>query len=211
MDLDSPVTQRSRLPQLALGVLVVAACGLAGLWFYSSATDFDEVIALRSDIDRGTTISLDDLMVVQLNTDDVVTTLGKFDAEAIVGRVALTDLEAGTLVTPAQFTAEAVLEPGQGVVGLELGVGQVPTRRLLPGTVVSVVLTPRTGSTDPLIDGGAAQITELLVTDAVVVESSPVGTQGRQFVALVMDQDQAATVAVAASQDRVQLVQVAEQ
>jgi hypothetical protein len=73
---------------------------------------------------------------------------------------------------------------------------------------VTVVLTPA-GSGTVLEDGGAFSAGEVLVEAAVVVEAAPVGIQGRQFVALAMTEEEATAVAVAASQGRVRLVQVA--
>jgi len=208
-DLDTPKTARSRLPEIALGLLIIAVFGLASLWWFTSATEKVEVLALANSVERGEVLELEDLVVVSINTDDVLATIDKFGAAQIVGRVALTDLATGTLITPSQFAADDAIELGEGVVGLELDAGQVPALRLLPGNTVSVVLTPRPGSTEELRAGGALDVGEVLVEAAVVVESAPIGVQGRQFIALSMTEEEAQVVAVAASQQRVRLIQVA--
>ena len=174
-DLETPRTTRSRLPEIALGVLIVAVFGLTSLWWFTSATEKVEVLALANAVERGEVLELEDLVVVSINTDDVLATIDRFGSGQIVGRVALTDMAAGTLVTPSQFAADDALEAGEGVVGLELDAGQIPALRLLPGNTVSVVLTPRQGSTEQLRHGGALEAGEVLVEAAVVVESSPVG------------------------------------
>lgn len=210
-DLEPPRRSRSRTPEIALGLLIVAAFGLASLWWFTSVTEKVEVLALGNAVERGEVLELEDLVVVSLNTDDVLATIDRLGADQIVGRVALTDLAVGTVVTPSQFAADDALEVGEGVVGVELDAGEIPARRLLPGNTVSVVLTPRPGSTEELRDGGALEVGEVLVEVAVVVEAAPVGAQGRQFIALSMTEAEAQVVAVAASQQRVRLIQIARE
>lgn len=208
--IEAPKT-RSRLPEIALGVLIIAAFGLAALWFFTQATEKEEVLALSGPLDRGEVLEPEDLVVVRINTDDELATVIRLESESVVGRVALANLPAGTLITPSLFAADDALEVGEGVVGLELDAGQIPATRLLPGNTVSVVLTPRQGSTDDLSAGGALELGEILVDAAVVVESTPVGAQGRQFIALSMTEEEAQAVSVAASLQRVRLIQVARE
>ena len=207
-DLRPPPGARSKFPEVAVGVLVVVVFALVGLWLVTAATDGDAVLALRNPIARGEVVALEDLQVVKVSSDDAIASVGEADAGEMVGRVALVDLPAGALVTPSQFAAIDALEVGEGQVGLELNAGELPSLRLLPGNTVTVVLTP-SGSGAVLEDGGAFNAGEILVEAAVVVEAAPVGIQGRQFVALAMSEQEATAVAVAASQGRVRLVQVA--
>ena len=110
-------------------------------------------------------------------------------------------------MTVSQFAAVDALAVGEGQVGVELGAGELPSTRLLPGDTVTVILTP---SSAAALDGGAAATAgEVLVDAAVVVEAVPLGTQGRQFVALSMTESEARAVAAAASHGRVRLVLVA--
>jgi len=207
-DLRPPPGARSKIPELAVGVLVVVVFALAGLWLVAAATDGDAVLALRNPIARGEVVALEDLQVVKISSDEAIASVGEAEAGEMVGRVALVDLPAGALVTTSQFAAIDALEVGEGQVGLELNAGELPSLRLLPGNTVTVVLTPA-GSGTVLEDGGAFRAGEVLVEAAVVVEAAPVGIQGRQFVALAMTEEEATAVAVAASQGRVRLVQVA--
>lgn len=207
-DLLPPPGARSKLPELAVGVLVVVVFALVGLWLVTAATEGEAVLALRAPIARGELVALGDLQVVKVSSDDVIASVPEADAGVMVGRVALVDLPAGALVTPSQFAAIDVLEVGEGQVGLELNAGELPSLRLLPGNTVTVVLTPA-GSGTVLEVGGAFSAGEVIVEAAVVVEAASVGIQGRQFVALAMTEEEATAVAVAASQGRVRLVQVA--
>lgn len=201
----------TRLPEVALGLLVIAAFALASLWWFTSATEKIEVIALANPVERGQIVALDDLVVVSINSDDPLATIDSSNPDVIVDRVALASLPAGTVLTSSMFASSNQLVAGVGIVGMELEPGQRPGVRMLPGDLVSVVLTPDPNGTVDLSGGGAAAVAEVLVDAAVVIESAPLQTQGREFVALSMSEAEAQAVAVAASQDRVRLIQVARE
>jgi hypothetical protein len=208
LDLDgpgsSPGTSRSRLPELALGALVLVVSALASLWLFTSGSERTEVLALANAVERGEPLELEDLVTVEIASDDAIVVLRPDQAATMTGRVALVDLAAGELVTPSQFTsAGATLQLGEAVVGLDVPAGQVPSTRLAPGSVVSVILTPD-ASADLADDPGV-----VLVDAAEVVEVVRTAGPGEVFVALLVTEDEARVVSAAASQSRVRLVQVA--
>lgn len=211
-DLDGPGsgTKRSRVPEVALGALVLVVSALAALWLFTESSERTAVLALANPVERGDLLAIDDLVTVEVASDDALVVLRPDQSVDMVGRIALTDLPAGVLVTPSQFASTSALADGESVVGLDLTSGQVPSSRLTPGTTVSVILTPP--PTDPTVDdltaGGAAELGEVLVDGAVVVESVPSGGQGSVFVALSMSESDARAVSVAATLGRVRLVQV---
>lgn len=196
-------TGRSRWPELTLGLLIVGVFALAGAWFYSNASAAEQVLALRGPIERGAVLTNSDLVIVDVSSEDAINTLGSELGATIVGNIALTDLSAGTLVTPDMFASRAAIAVGDGVVGLALAPGQFPTLSLRPGDVVRVVETPRQG------DEATAQ--RVLVEVAEVVDVSPIGVQGQLFISLSMTTSEADGVSAAASQDRVRLIQIGEE
>jgi hypothetical protein len=208
LDLDGPGsgpgTSRSRVPELALGALVLVVSALASLWLFTSGSERTAVLALANTVERGESLELADLVTVEIASDDAIVGVRPDQAATMTGRVALVDLAAGELVTPSQFTsAGATLEPGEAVVGVDVPAGQVPSTRLAPGSLVSVILTPD-ASVDLSDDSGV-----VLVEAAEVVEVVRTAGPGEVFVALLVSEDDARVVSAAASQDRVRLVQVA--
>lgn len=203
-DLDAPpgVSRVRRAPEIAAGVLVMLVCALGALWWHASSTAESTVLALRNPIGRGHVMTVDDLQLVRIDTDDRVAVLSERDAAAIVGRVARSDLAAGTFVTEELFSAGSLIGPNDGVVGLSLEAGQFPSLKLAAGDVVTVVMTP------PPSDPKAAE-PQVLVARATVVEVAEVGVQGRMFVAVQVAQPDAPKVAAAAAANRVRLVQIA--
>jgi len=199
--------RKRRLPEMAAGLLLVAVCALGALWWLTSSTDRQPVLALRAPIERGQVIELADLQVVNIDTDQAIVVLADTEAAQVVGRVARTDLPAGTLVIPAQFSSGSTLGINEGVVGMSLEAGQFPSLALAPGDSVAIVLTPSPG--DPRAFGDAIEAT-VLVSRAEVVEVAQLGVQGALFVAVQVGEDEAARVAAAAATNRVRLIQVSE-
>ena len=153
---------------------------LAGTWFYATSTDRDAVLALRNDVGRGEVITNDDLRVVQINSDDALNVLTRDEAGVIVGRVALSDLSAGTLVTAGPGRRGCSDRGRRGHRWLGAGPGGVP---------VAVHATRRRGA------GGASAGEALRQTDsetvlaeaAEVVDVAPIGVQNQLFVSLALD------------------------
>ncbi|MCC6436842.1 MAG: hypothetical protein IT196_17550, partial [Acidimicrobiales bacterium] len=171
-DLDAAptVAGRRRVPELATGVLVIVVFALGALWWQTSSSRQTEVLAVRETVQRGHVMTLADLQVVGVNSDDRLTVVPQTDAATIVGRVARTDLAAGTLVARELFSAGSLIEPGDGVVGLSLGAGEFPSLRLAPGDVVAVVNTAAGEAVTPADEAGV-----VLVARATGVEVEAVG------------------------------------
>lgn len=193
----TPAGRRMRIPQLAVGLLLTGSAALAFVLWNAATVQRTPVLALASDVTRGQLLATDDLRVVHVGTDDLVTTMSPDQAADLVGRAAVTDLPAGALAVPGQFAAASTLTPGAGVVGLALGPGQYPTPQLRIGDLVNVVVTAE-GVPD-----------RRLVEAAEVVWVEPVGTQGQRFISLLTGEGLAAEVAAAAARGEVRLVLVA--
>ena len=201
-DLEPPSrgSARSKWPEVTVGLLVVALFALVGTWFYSSTSDRDPVLAVRNPIERGQVITANDLVIVNVASEQTVSALPSDQSGLVIGRTALVDLSPGTLATADLFAEQAAIEPGHGVVGLALDPGEYPTLTLRPGDMVRIVNTPKTSD-------AAAEI--VLVEAAEVIDVAPIGVQNQLFVSVSMSATQADAVSIAASQDRVRLVQVA--
>lgn len=191
-------SRRVRVPQLAVGLLLMAGTALGFVLWNAASTTRTPVVTLAMEVARGEVLTADHLAVAYIGTDDPVATLPADGADALVGRVAVTDLPAGTFVVEQQFVSGAALTPGAGVVGLALGPGQYPMPQLRVGDLVNVIATTEA-------PGGG----ELLVEAAEVVWVEPVGTQGQRFVSLLTGEPAAGQIATAAANGEIRLVLVA--
>ena len=189
--------RRLRVPQLTVGILLTGLMALAFLLWNATSVQRVPVVALAETVVRGQILTVEDLQVVHVGTDDQLAVTPAGDATTLVGRAAVTDLPAGTLVVAEQLAAGATLVEGAGVVGLALSPGQYPTPRLRIGDLVNVLAVGDH-------DGG-----RLLVEAAEVVGVEMVGTQGQVFVSLQTGEEQAGEVATTAATGQVRLVLVA--
>ena len=194
-DPPEPAVRRIRVPQLAVGLLLTGLAALGFVLFNAASIQRSPVLALAADVQRGQVLEVEDLQVVHVGTDDVLALTPADRSDLLVGRAAVTDLAAGTLVTTDQVAAGAALTPGAGVVGLALAPGQYPTPRLAIGDLVSVVEV-------------SAELV-VLVEAAEVVGIEPVGTQGQRFISLQTGEADASVVAQAAATGEVRLVLIA--
>lgn len=135
----APPKGRVRLPELAIGLFVMVTFALGAVLWHLSSVDQSPALAIAADVERGETITAADVRVVYVASDDVLATLGEGQMSQVVGRVALVDLPAGTLVTRGLVADAVAIEVGDGVAGLSLEPGQYPALGLAPGDLVNVV------------------------------------------------------------------------
>jgi hypothetical protein len=200
-----PPGRRTRLPELAVGAALMVGFALAAVLWHMSSTQREPALALAQAVRRGEAIEAADLRVVYLASDDPIARLGRGDAGAVVGRIAVADMPAGTLLTRASVAPWAAVGPGEGVVGLALDPGQVPAPELVAGDVVNVIAGPADGAGEEQAEGGEVV---LLASRAQVFAVEDLGTQGRKFVSLKLREANANSVAAAAQAGPVRLVLV---
>jgi hypothetical protein len=193
--LPAPAGRRVRLPQLALGLLLAGGAALAFVLFNAASVQRTPVLALAVDVPRGQTIVLEDLQVVQLGIDSPVAVTPSDQAGLLVGRSAVADLPAGTLMSDGLVSSTSPLLDGGGVVGLALNPGQYPTPRLMVGDLVTVVE----------VSDGPRRLAET----AEVVDIETIATQGQRFISLLTDETTAAEIGAAAATGEVRLVAIA--
>jgi hypothetical protein len=192
-----PAKRRLRLPELALGILVVAGCALAAVLWTASSVERDPVLAIRQPVLRGEPLTADDVGVVYVSSDNPISHLAEDHLPQVIGRVAATDLSEGTLLSAGLLLDGSAVEPGAGVVGLALEPGQVPTPSLRSGDIVNVVAAGSAGSDGTVIAERA---------EVYAVEDLP--AEGRVFVSLSTNEVDANTIAAAADGTPLRLVLV---
>lgn len=191
----------ARLPEIAVGLIVMLGFGLAAVLWHLNATQKTPVLAMASDVSRGDVIERDDLRVVFVATDDAIAHVARDDAASIIGRVAAADLAADSLITRFDVLDGSLLAPGEAVVGLALEAGQVPSSRLRVGDIVNVIAGPTTSP-----DGQRAG--EVIVSGAEVFAVDEDVASGRALISLKAGEADANRIAAAAEAGSVRLVWV---
>ncbi len=207
--LEPPPGRRARVPELVVGAALMVGFALAAVLWHMSATDKEPALALAAPISRGEAIEAADLRVVYVASDGPIARLGEREAQELVGRVAVSDLPAGTLVTSGILAPRLTLAPGEGLVGLALDPGQVPSSELAVGDLVNVIAGPGEGGA---LQGGALQAedrpTAVLASGATVYATEDLRAEGRRFVSVKLPEADANRVAAAAERGPVRLVLV---
>jgi hypothetical protein len=184
-----------------VGLFVTVACALAAVLWHLNTTDRVPALAITAPVERGATIAPDDLTVVYVASDSALTRLDESQAASVVGRVALVDLPAGTLLTPNLVADEAALQPGDGVVGLALEPGGYPSMRLAVGDLVDVV---QIGDSAAAGDGGERFVVARAATVVGIEELS----SDRRLVSVMTSEADARAVAAVSGTGSLRLVVV---
>lgn len=174
-----------QLPQLLLSLLVVAVFALLAVWWQASTTSRTPVLAIATDVEQGSPLQASDLTEIYISSDVPANVQPAANAGAFVDARPITDLPAGTLVTPQLFVKGAELLPGQAFVGL------IVDESRAPGNIV------RGDRVQVIAPGGEGGYT-VLTPNALVEAAS--GSRGEVVLRLRMGIDEAQAVQISSNQ-----------
>lgn len=203
---------RRRRPALwAAGTALVAVGALSAAGLVGRAGDRLEVLAVAREVPVGQTIAAEDVTVARVAADPALVPVPVAERDRIVGQVAAVELRPGSLLTAGEVTDTAVPGPGEQVVGVAAGPGQLPARGLRPGDRILLVPVPGDAATtggggSGAGAGDAGPAGESL--PARVVQVGPPDANGRSTVDVLVGQGVGPRVAALASTGRVALVLV---
>jgi hypothetical protein len=167
-----------------------------------SAGSRSDVLAVGADVARFEPIEQDDLRVVRVAADPGVDTVPAADLNAIVGRMAASELRPGVLLSEDHLVpaGQRLLGDGEAIVGARLAPGDAPSRGLVRGAAVLVVVRP------PLGQAGEPRAVEGWLMGIGEADA----TSGERSASLVVPQTEADLVATAAGEQRVSIVALEE-
>lgn len=177
----TPPKARRRWGLFAAMAALVCLGALGNVWLHQATTSAQQVVAARSTIERGTVISRDQLMTVQIGSDPALSPVPASDLEGMVGKRAAVDVAAGSLLTRDAATDKNVPGEGHSLVGVGVMPAMMPGAKLVAGDRIRIVATPGQ-------QGDATAISTATSVTAVVV-STETGTdttgQGAQTIITV--------------------------
>ncbi|MCK0116986.1 SAF domain-containing protein [Isoptericola sp. S6320L] len=197
----APPPKYRRRPLLVIASVAAVALGaLASVWAYQGASDANDVLAVRTTVERGQVIEPDDLMTVPMTIDPALHPLPASQLDVVVGKRAALDLVAGGVVTADQVTETALPAAGMSVVGLNLTASALPANQVRVGDRVRVVLT-----SDPVTGTGSTP-EEPVAIDAEVAGSGIDDASGNTILNVQVAHDDAPLVADKAAAGQVAVV-----
>ncbi|MBA3019666.1 SAF domain-containing protein [Propionicimonas sp.] len=198
--LPPPASRQKRSRIWIAGALVLITLGGLLAWFVvANLRDTTPVVALRTDVPRGTVITAANLTTADINRDPNLKTVPATQLSTIVGKRTNAELKAGTLLPPAAITDTLLPPAGFSLIGLALAPGQLPATPLQPGDKIRLVSTPK-DQDDP-----AATPPTVTILGEVVASTALTDTAKTRVDVLVSVNDSAIAAAMAAT-NRVALI-----
>jgi hypothetical protein len=196
--IDKP-SPRVRIPELAVGVVIVAGCVLGALVWQRSTERGMAVLVAGRDLRRGQVLTEEDLSAALITSDRPLSLLRVSSASEIVGMRLKADLPIGTPLTPTHVADVEPIDVRYGLVGITVSNAEAPLD-LMAGDAVRLV------TVDDDMDG--SRIVEVVDLIATVWEISiPDDIEGRRSVTLRVPID---AVIAPLGHDEVHLVKVGE-
>jgi hypothetical protein len=190
-----PATTRVRVPELVLGVLLVAGFGLATVVWHARSAQVTPIAVLAHDVPRGATLVAGDLKPVATRLEPGLEVVPWSRAGTLVGRTAVADLRAGTPLAPGLAVDRPALAGSDALVSLRLAAGAYPDQ-LATGDRVDAVLMAGASPED----AAASPVT--VASGTVWDVAAPTDSESGSLVTVRLDPQGAHRLAAAAAQVR---------
>lgn len=186
-----------RIPELAVGVLIVTGCVLGALLWQRSVERGTAVLVAGRDLRRGQVLTEADLSAVVVSSSQPVLLLRSSAAAEVLGMRVLVDLPSGTPINPTQVSEVEPVDARHGLVGVTVTAAEAPLD-LMAGDSVQLV------AVNVGVDG--TRRVEPLSSSATVWEiTTPDDVEGRRSVTLRLPISE---VALPVGHDELHLVKV---
>jgi hypothetical protein len=157
-----------RLPEVVIGVLLVAGCALLALLWNQSNNATTTIVVSARPIARGATIAPEDLRGTEMAGETPAMIAGS-NARALLGQVALVDIAPDVPFSQSLLTEAAPLSPDEALTSMALAPGQL-SPDLAPNDLVRLVVTA--------VPDSAGVAPSVLLADVATVWSVVPGPDG---------------------------------
>jgi flagella basal body P-ring formation protein FlgA len=192
----APGKRPMRMPEVVLGVLLVAGCAFGAVAWQRSTNQTMTVVVASRPIARGSVIGIEDLRGAQIGGETGAMIAGT-DARLLLGKVAVVDIDASVPLTATLLTDAAPLGSDEALSSVALEPGHLPPD-LAAGDRVRIIVTSTTEV------GGTA--TSTLIDQDAIVWAVDAAADGRTTVVTMRGSIEIGTAVAAAEQ--VHLVRV---
>jgi hypothetical protein len=176
--------RRIRTGGVLLGVLLLLlGAALSGVALLS-ATKTSAYLAIRTEVQVGSTISAADLKTVQLSGGQGLSAIPASQINTVVGRYASATLLPGTLLAPGQLTTKPLRKQGDALVRVRA----IALPPIKPGDQIGLV-PPTTGGTGAAVAPGTTQYL------ATVIDVGKRGSDGAVLIDVAVDSTDAGAIA----------------
>lgn len=207
-DQSLPRLRLRRNPRLiAIGALAVCVGGLGTAMAYQQTGHTQSVVVVAKNVPRGQIVGAADLSVTTIGSAPEVAKLPAAELSKLIGQEALVDLMKGELVGEGAI-GRSTLPAGTVQLGLKLGAGRLPTSQMPSGTPIVLVSVA-----DPKANSSPADATQITNQFEAHISRAPtVLPDGSTWTLdIVVNEKQAANIAILAASDRLVVMRKAGQ
>lgn len=154
----APVRTRRSWVYAAGAAALIIVGGVASVFIYSTSSHTQQVFVIAKSVDRGDTITKDDLTTIDVAAGQRTAGIASADSSSLIGKVATVDLPEGSLVTRSAVASALPVPGGQALVGLSLKPAQLPAQQLVAGDRIEVVPIAATDGSGSAVKSNAAPI-----------------------------------------------------
>ena len=175
--LPSPPKARRRWGLFAAMAALVCLGALGNVWLHQATTNAKQVVAARTTIERGSIITRDQLVTVQVGSDPALRSVPASALTDLVGKRAAVDVAAGSLLTTDSTTDKQMPGTGHSLVGVGVMPAMMPGTKLMAGDRVRIVATPSQAGVPAATLGAPTSVAAVVVSTFTGTDTTGQGAQ----------------------------------
>jgi hypothetical protein len=152
-DLDQGERKKKRVPEMAVGIALIALGVIGSMALYRSASATVSVVGVTRDLDRGRVIDASDLQAIRISPESARFFVDASNAGSLLGRTLAVSVLSGTPLSESMMSAALPLGPDEALTSAAVPIGNIPAK-LATQDKVRLVLTPDatiTNASPPLL------------------------------------------------------------
>ncbi len=133
--------RRWRIPELAIGVVLMCGGALGAILLSRSGDSMVVVVGSAHNLERGVQITAQDLVALEVPSSFATSFVMGENAKSLIGQTMLINLNASSPITTAMLSPTVGLFPGEALTSSAIDIGKFPVD-LAVGDSVRVVTVP---------------------------------------------------------------------
>jgi hypothetical protein len=140
-DLVQGERKKKRVPDMAVGIALIALGVIGSMAVYRSASATVSVVGVARNLDRGRVIEASDLQAIRISPESAQYFVDASNAGSMLGKILTVAVKGGTPLSESMVSAASPLGPDEALTSAAIPVGNIPSNLAVNDTV-RLVLTP---------------------------------------------------------------------
>ena len=166
-DLDQGERKKKRVPDMAVGIALIALGVIGSMTVYRSASATVSVVGVVSDLDRGQVIEASDLQAIRISPETAQFFVDASNAGSLLGKSLTVSIKGGSPLSESMVSSASPLGLDEALTSAAVPAGNIPAN-LAVNDKVRLVLTPDatiTNASPPLLFDEAVTISAIEQSD----------------------------------------------